>query len=130
MQKKYSKVWYNNNLFSAPFILKYGNLLNIEWLCDIRLYDVVTYAKYILCYDLSIIKHPKLLRYIKYLLSLEPNYSNTYIQNGSYIVSFNIPKNCKNLVLLKSTTNKRVITSNEIHNITTLRNKKAPSTSR
>jgi len=130
MLKKSYEVSYNSNLFLAPFILKYGSLLNIDYLRDVRLYDAVTHVKYTLCYDLSIIKHPKLLRYLRYLLTLEPNYSNVYIQNGMYLVSFNVPNKYKELSLLKSKVNKRMVSNTETDSIITFRNNEAPSIKR
>ena len=130
MLKKYYEVSYNSNLFLAPYILKYGSLLNIDYLCDIQICNSVTHVKYTLCYDLSIIKKPKLLRHLRYLITLEPNYSNTYIQNGRYLISFNVPKQYNHLSLLKSNINRRMISNRETNSIITFRNNEAPSIKR
>ena len=119
---------YNNNLFSAHNVLKYGSLLNIDKLRDIVIKDLTTHELYILCYDLSILKNRRLYKLIRYLITLEPNYYNSCIRNGMYMISFNIPKNCKNLVLAKSAINKKIIGEADIKNVCLLWNNKAPST--
>lgn len=121
---------YNSNLFSAHNVLKYGNLLNIGCLEDIKVDDLVVNVTYTLCFDLQILKHKKLYKLVKHLITLEPNYCNAYIQEHQYRIVFIVPKKYKDLVLLRKTLNKKVICDKDICNITTLRNKKAPSTVR
>ena len=119
---------YNKNLFSAHLVLKYADLLKINLLSDIVVSDLMTYATFTLCYDLEVVKHSKLLNKLRYLAKQEPNYNNSYIQNKQYRLVFNIPDKYRNLVLLKSVVNNKVVNDKDICNITTFGNKKAPST--
>lgn len=115
----------NVDIYSAPLILKYGDLISLNSLEEIRVVDLKVRSEYRLYFKIR----SKYNWYVlKKLLRFEPNYLNSYFTKGFYCVTFNVPNKYKDLVQIKHDITIDYISGKDVQNLLMFLNKKAPAT--
>lgn len=115
----------NVDVYLAPYILKYGNLIKLNNLKEIKFINLAVSFKYDLGFTIS---NKYELFNIKNLIKLEPNYYNSYFKEGLYYISFIVPKNKETIVKNIHDLTINYISGHNVTNLIHLFNEKAPAT--
>lgn len=108
----------------SPYVLTYGDILNLKTLKFVKYDNYVVEAKLSFYFDFD----KRTIWKIKRLLKYEPNFYNICIKDGLYVVTFNIPKKYITLCNLMYTKNGTEVINNHIlQKVLSLLDKKAPT---
>lgn len=121
----------SQDIYLAPFILKYGDLLSLKSLCKVEFKEIGIRSEFRLFFKIQS-KHND-LKIINKLKQVESNFFNSYlakIENNIYTIClvFIIPDQYKSLVRIKHNSAKMCIDYKSIERLNSLLNNKAPAT--